>query len=143
MANQGILVVEDNTINLRTLEHELSEEGYFSFGYRSGKKVIEEVENGLKYGLAIVDLELPGAGGDEVITSLKKINPIVPVYAMSGYNLKTANAKMKNSDGFFSKPVDVDELIMRIKDCGIEPQDDVPIKPDAWKELLRKDEKNG
>lgn len=74
--------------------------GYASVFYEQGKQAIREVNEGLYYDLALIDLSLPDIGGDEVIHVLKKKNPKIPVISFSGYANKSPLA-----NAHFTKPI--------------------------------------
>ncbi|MDP3734312.1 MAG: response regulator [Nanoarchaeota archaeon] len=83
-----ILLVEDSHLNSRLWELVLSRNDYLVLSYDDGQKVITDIEDGLQYKLALVDLELPNRGGDEVIKVSKEYNPQIPIYCVSGYLFK-------------------------------------------------------
>ena len=99
MKKGPILLVEDDDDVREALDLFLTEENYLILPYESGKKAIGDIEDGLQYKIAFVDLNLPwGVGGDAVIEASKRFNPRVPVYCVSGYNHKPPLA-----DGNISK----------------------------------------
>lgn len=71
----------------------LENQDFFPIVYTSGLKAIEEINNGLEYDIAFVDLSLLNKesnpmyciDGMEIIKLLKKKNPDKPVYVLSSY----------------------------------------------------------
>jgi len=66
--------------------------------------------------LVILDLVMPGMGGEELFDQLKAINPGVKVLLSSGYSINgQASAIMKKGcRGFIQKPFTIQELSHKI-----------------------------
>lgn len=61
--------------------------GHTTFQYTSGKEIIEELENGLRYDVAIVDADLGDMKGEYIIKKMKEIHPETPVIFSTGYSM--------------------------------------------------------
>lgn len=73
--------------------------------------IIEEAEK-LQPKLILLDLWMPGIGGEQVAIALKS-NPLtkdIPVYLFSAVNDLPAIARKVNADGYLSKPYDLAQL---------------------------------
>jgi len=106
----SILIVEDECFG-ESFKKIFEEENYFVILYKNGLEAIDQIENGLIYELAIIDLSLPLIDGEEVIKTSKEINPNIPVLSFSGYSHKP-----KNSDRHITKPIFTEDLIKIIDD---------------------------
>jgi CheY-like chemotaxis protein len=109
MAGESILVVDDNPINVRLLNVVLANGGY---RVRSAGDAHEALSllNAFSPELVLVDLQLPGMDGLELVRLLRadartKEIPIVAVtaYAMKGDDERALRA---GCDGYVTKPID-------------------------------------
>ena len=75
--------------------------------YSNGKKAIDDIEFGLKYDVALIDLSLPGVDGLEVMNISKKVNPDIPIISISGYS----RFKPKLADVAFLRGGSLEKLI--------------------------------
>ena len=87
----------------------LEKEGHLVLFYRNGKKIIDDVEDGLIYHIGIIDLSLPGIGGYDVISRLKEKYPLVPIICSTGYSLANTDA-----DAIIVKPWSYFDLAKKI-----------------------------
>ncbi len=86
-----VLIIDDNFGN--KVGNILENEGFFPLVYTNGLEAIEEINNGLEYDIAFVDLSLLNkesnpmyfVDGLEIIRLLKNKNPDKPVYVLSSY----------------------------------------------------------
>jgi len=62
-----------------------------------------------KYDFVIIDYIMPGMLGDELAQSIKKIAPAQPIFFVTAYLEKLANAD-KAGDAVLGKPVSVEDL---------------------------------
>lgn len=83
-----ILVVDDWDIALEVFDRRMRERGFYVIGINDGRKAIEEIEGGLRYKLALIDLSLPRVDGSTVARVSRRVNPNVPVGCYSGYEVK-------------------------------------------------------
>ena len=65
-----LLIVEDEAAQLGSLTDRFEFLGYLVLPYRSGRKAVEDVRQGIKYDLALVDLSLD-VGGDYVVQEFR------------------------------------------------------------------------
>lgn len=99
----SILLVDDDSGE--DLQRYLELNKYFVIYYKDGRKAFDDIVNGLKYQLAIIDLSLPEVSGDEIILTSKIYNPKIPVISISGYNYEPMG-----SDKHIIKPFRTDNL---------------------------------
>jgi len=106
-----VLVIEDNSNNLRLISYVLKRNGYEVISAESGEEGVELVQSNkeLPY-FIIVDINLPGIDGLEVARRIKKFDfanniPLVAItsYAMVGDRERILSAGF---NGYFKKPID-------------------------------------
>jgi formate hydrogenlyase transcriptional activator len=114
--NASILVVDDQEANVRLLEQMLSGAGYVSITSTmdSGKVCDLYLKN--RYDLILLDLQMPGMDGFQVMEGLKAIEtgsyvPVLVITAQPGHKLRALEAGAKD---FISKPFDLIEVKTRI-----------------------------
>lgn len=111
-----ILIVEDNLTLLNSISSSLIGEKFLcetANDYPSANEKIVVYE----YDIVIVDINLPGGSGLEIIRELKKINPstgVIIVSARDSLNNKVEGLE-RGADDYITKPFDMVELIARVK----------------------------
>ncbi len=118
MANEKILIVDDEEDIRELLRYNLAREGYDIVSADSGEKAIEKAMY-LIPDLIILDLMLPGIGGLEVAKELKsksntKIIPIIMLTAR-GEEIDIVTGLELGADDYITKPFSPRILIARIK----------------------------
>jgi DNA-binding response OmpR family regulator len=128
MENKSILLVDDEAIILYSFGRDLEHEGYDVTSAASGEEAIDRLRE-KKYDLVITDLVMTGAGGIEVLKEAKKIDPATGVFILTGYADMTSavDALRLGADDYLQKPVDTDEMLIRINRC-LERQE-------AWRKI--------
>jgi len=112
-----ILVVDDDENVLTTLITLLESAGYQVDAAKTGEEAIRKSETNF-YNLALLDIRLPDMEGTELLTRMKDTIPKMIKIIVTGYpSLKNAvDAVNRGADGYLIKPVNVDELLSKIKD---------------------------
>ena len=100
-----ILFAED--ISGDWLQECLERQGYLVMLYQDGRKLMDDINDGLKYKLAIIDLSLPGVDGEEIINLSKRLYPQVPIISISGFPYKPINSDRSLNKPFSSKELEV------------------------------------
>ena len=116
MAEQTILIVEDDTTIARFVELELVHSGYSVLKAGEGTTAIELLE-GNDVDLVILDLMLPGIDGIDVAKHIRKRGSDVPILML------TARAETQNvvagfeagADDYLRKPFEIPELMSRVR----------------------------
>ena len=111
----NILLVEDDD-NLRRLMATVLKRNRFNvFQAANGKEAIDLAENN-HIDLMVCDIMLPEVNGYEVTMSVREFNEGLPVIMVTA--LETLDDKRRGfasgADDYMVKPIDTDELIMRI-----------------------------
>src|SRR5688572_22661792 len=115
--NAKILIVDDRKDNASSLRDLLKASGYSHVSYTTDGREVRGLHDKNRYNLILLDLQMPGMDGFEVMKSLQPIESgaYLPVLAVTGepaYKLKALKAGAKD---FISKPYDTEELLTRIR----------------------------
>ena len=111
-----ILVVDDKEANVRLLEGMLRVAGYTCVASTFDPRQVCELYRQHRYSLILLDLQMPGFDGFQVMEGLKEIEgdgylPVIVVTAQPGHKLRALEAGAKD---FVSKPFDLAELRARV-----------------------------
>ena len=114
--NARILVVDDKEANIRLLEGMLRVAGYTSVESTTYPHEVCELHRKNRYGLILLDLQMPGMDGFQVMEGLKEIErdgylPVLVITAQPDHKLRALEAGAKD---FVSKPFDLAELRARV-----------------------------
>ncbi|MCU6433866.1 response regulator [Undibacterium sp. Jales W-56] len=114
--NASILVVDDQKANVMLLEQMLTNRGYTNITSTMDPRTVCDLHAEHRYDLILLDLQMPGFDGFEVMEALKRIDadsylPILVITAQPGHKLKALQAGAKD---FVSKPFDLVEVQTRI-----------------------------
>ncbi|MGA2736818.1 MAG: SpoIIE family protein phosphatase [Bryobacteraceae bacterium] len=114
--NARILIVDDQQVNVRLLEGMLRIAGYTSVDSTTDPNVVCELHRKNRYGLILLDLQMPGMDGFQVMEGLRTIEeggylPVLVITAQPGHKLRALEAGAKD---FVGKPFDMAELRARV-----------------------------
>ena len=114
--NARILIVDDKEDNVRLLEGMLRVAGYTSVESTTDPGAVCELYRRNGYSLILLDLQMPGMDGFEVMEGLKEIEgdgylPVLVITAQPGHKLRALEAGAKD---FVGKPFDMAELRARV-----------------------------
>jgi PAS domain S-box-containing protein len=112
-----ILVVDDQEVNVRLLTQLLSETGYTNVTATMNPLDVCALHRRNRYDLILLDLQMPGMDGFQVIEGLKTNQadgylPVLVITAQPGHKLRALQAGAKD---FISKPFDLVEVKTRIR----------------------------
>lgn len=117
MPKTKLILVIDDEANIRDmLGSFLESHGYDVLMAGNGQEALELAGRHVP-DLLLVDLLLPGEHGLEVIRQIKD-NYFIPIFAMSGiYEQAEVTRQLDDFylDGFFAKPLDLQEILSRIR----------------------------
>lgn len=110
-----ILVLEDDELFLETLEDFLEDEGFEVQTASNGEEVIE-IAYESSFDLYLFDINVPKLSGIEVLSELRKSSDNTPTIYLTSYKDKDKLTQgfLAGCDDYLKKPVDLDELILRI-----------------------------
>jgi signal transduction histidine kinase len=112
-----ILVVDDSPENLSLVETILETEGYETIALKDGKSAIDSVKQSPPQ-LILLDVMMPGLDGFEVTRQIRALSdlPYIPILLITAYDRPSAAKGLDlGADEFIRKPVDVDELLARVR----------------------------
>ena len=111
-----VLVVDDMQANVLLLERMLGAAGYTCVTSTLDPRAVCELHEKNRYDLIVLDLQMPGMDGFQVMEGLKPIEkdgylPVLVITAQPDHKLRALQAGAKD---FISKPFDVAEVLMRV-----------------------------
>ena len=114
--DSSILIVDDQESNVRLLEQLLSDAGYIRVTSTMNPQEVCALHRKNRYDLILLDLQMPGMDGFQVMEGLKTNNgdgylSLIVITAQPGHKLRALQAGAKD---FISKPFDVVEVRTRI-----------------------------
>jgi DNA-binding NtrC family response regulator len=106
-----ILVVEDEDIARRNLEHVLEKEGYKVLATNSGAKAIDLMQQ-RDFDLILTDLKMEKVDGMQVLEKSRELQPLTEVIMITGYaTVDSAVAAMKEGAyHYIAKPYKIEEI---------------------------------
>lgn len=114
--NASILIVDDQQSNVLLVEEMLHDAGYASIASTNDPHSVCELHRKNDYDLILLDLQMPGMDGFQVIESLKgiEINGYLPVLVITAQPSHKLRALAAGAKDFVSKPFDLVEVQTRI-----------------------------
>lgn len=114
---ESILVVDDEKAILDVISSMLEMLGYDVFRAESGQEALTRLRKNPAIKLVVLDMLMPGMDGVESFTELKNISSDLKVILSSGFSAKNQIAEIlaKGCDGFLSKPFNLVDLSMKIR----------------------------
>jgi serine phosphatase RsbU (regulator of sigma subunit) len=115
--NAKILVVDDQEVNVRLLKGMLRIAGYTSVESTTDPYQVCDLHRQRCYALILLDLQMPGMDGFQVMEGLKEIEkdsylPVLVITAQPAHKLRALEAGAKD---FLGKPFDMAELRARVQ----------------------------
>jgi len=112
-----ILIVDDQEANVALLEELLAEAGYSGVSSTRNPREVCALHRRCDYDLILLDLQMPGMDGFEVIEGLRVSDqdaflPVIVVTAQPGHKLRALQLGVRD---FISKPFDLVEVRTRIR----------------------------
>jgi putative two-component system response regulator len=111
-----ILIVDDQEVNVLLLERMLRGAGYVVVTSTMDPGEVCELHLKNRYDLILLDLQMPGMDGFQVMEGLKEIEPdgylpVLVITAQPGHKLRAFQAGAKD---FISKPFELAEVLARV-----------------------------
>ena len=112
----SILIVDDLDVNVQLLELILGGAGYLNVSSTMEPQEVCELHRKHCYDLILLDLQMPGLDGFQVMENLKELDtdgylPVLVITAQPDHKLRALNAGAKD---FISKPFDMVEVLARV-----------------------------
>ena len=114
--NAGILIVDDQEDNVSLLEDMLRDAGYVSIDSTRDPRQVCELYRKNRYALILLDLEMPGMDGFQVLEGIKAVEtdgylPVLVITAQPDHMLRALKAGARD---FISRPFDLAEALVRV-----------------------------
>jgi CheY-like chemotaxis protein len=110
MSKKKILLVDDEESIHILYREELEGAGYEVHSAMNGEEALQVVST-LAPDLVILDIQMPGMNGIDVLRRIKEQNPKLPVILSSAYQEFKQNLSSWASDDFVVKSADMRELL--------------------------------
>jgi signal transduction histidine kinase len=112
----SILIVDDQEANVSLLDQMLRGAGYVSITSTTNPRAVQELHRQHRYDLILLDLQMPGFDGFQVMENLKEIEadnylPVLVITAQPNHRLQALKAGARD---FVSKPFDLAEVLIRV-----------------------------
>jgi len=112
-----ILIVDDQEVNVILLERMLRSAGYVAATSTMDPGEVCGLHRKNRYDLILLDLQMPGLDGFQVLAGLREIDPegylpVLVITAQPGHKLRALQAGAKD---FISKPFDLAEVLARVR----------------------------
>ena len=114
--NARILIVDDREANVTLVAQILSEEGYTDVSTTTNSLEVCALHRKNRYDLIVLDLQMPGMDGFEVMDGLKsdESEDYLPVIALTAQPAHKRRALQAGARDFISKPFDLIDVTTRI-----------------------------
>ena len=114
--NAKVLIVDDQEVNVLLLEQMLRATGYVSVTSTMDPSKVCQLYLKNRYDLILLDLQMPGKDGFQVMEELKGIEPegylpVLVITAQPGHKLRAFQSGAKD---FISKPFEMAEVLARV-----------------------------
>jgi DNA-binding NtrC family response regulator len=118
MQNAKILIVDDEKVALKNLEHIMKKEGYEVVGTQSGAHALKFLEE-QPFDVVLTDLKMEKVDGLQVLKKCRDLYPDAEVIMITGYaTLESAVQTMKHGAFYYvAKPFKLDEVRKVVKEA--------------------------
>jgi formate hydrogenlyase transcriptional activator len=114
--NAKCLIVDDKAANVLLIEQMLRGAGYTRISSTMDPRAVCAMHREHRYDLILLDLQMPGMDGFEVMDGLREIEPdgYIPVLVITAQPDHKQRALEAGAKDFVSKPFDLAEVLMRV-----------------------------
>ena len=135
-----ILVVEDEDIARKNLEHILIKSGYDVVSVSNGSKAIDLLQSN-NFDLVITDLKMEKVDGMQVLNKAKDLQPFTEVIMITGYATIETSVQAMHEGAYYyiAKPYKIDEVRQITKQALLKRQ--LRLENIELKEILKKQRK--
>jgi DNA-binding NtrC family response regulator len=115
-----VLLVEDEQVSRRALTALLNRSGYQTTAVGSAEEAIVELSSNPLPKVALIDLDLPGMSGTELLTILAKIDrDVVPIVISAADDERLFAAIRLTGAAFLRKPLNFEHLLSVLSDAKV------------------------
>jgi CheY-like chemotaxis protein len=107
-----ILIVEDEPLARRALQAILAASGYTSTAVSSGEEALEYLHRGAHPDTMLIDIDLPGMSGLELLDQVQREDPTLQCMLMSALEHDLGTSR---SVPFLAKPLDLGRLLSLVR----------------------------
>jgi two-component system cell cycle response regulator len=113
-----VLIVDDAPDTLEIIQKLLAFEGYEILTAQSGEEALKKAETE-KPEVVLLDINLPGIDGNEVLRRIRQLDPIVSVIMLTAFATvdNAIHALQEGASDFIKKPFENDHLIHMVNQC--------------------------
>ena len=126
---EAIIIVDDEPDIIDIGQNTLEQFGYTVLTARSGEEAVEiYTRQGDRIDLVILDLGMPGMGGEKCLRELLHMNPAVKVLIASGYAAtQTVHSILEaGATGFMAKPYRLEDMLKKVREVLDGERDEIP-----------------
>lgn len=117
-ADYKILLVEDDFLNMKLVEHILNTEGYTILKATTAQEALQQTET-TRPDLILMDVKLPDMDGTTVVRIIREraLTKDTLILALTACAMKgdRENILKSGCDGYISKPIDVQEFTTTVR----------------------------
>jgi nitrogen-specific signal transduction histidine kinase/ActR/RegA family two-component response regulator len=126
---ETIIIVDDEPDIIDIGQNTLEQFGYTVLTARNGEEAVEiYTRQGDRIDLVILDLGMPGMGGERCLRELLRMNPAVKVLIASGYAAtQTVQSILEaGATGFMAKPYRLEDMLNKVREVLDGERDEIP-----------------
>jgi CheY-like chemotaxis protein len=111
-----VLIVEDHLTNRQYLDAVLKSDRFELMHASNGKEGVALYRDNPETQLVLMDIKMPEMDGYQALAEIRKINPKVPVFALTAHAMASDKDKCLQAgfNAYFSKPIDKKMLLQKI-----------------------------
>jgi CheY-like chemotaxis protein len=118
--DKDLLIVDDDARNIFALRAVLKSRGINCITAGSAAEALTLLKNSNNIGMVLMDVMMPDMDGFEALQLVRAMEAtkLLPVVAVTAKAMKGDREKCLSAgfDGYISKPIEVDELLIKIKE---------------------------
>ncbi|MFH1137593.1 MAG: response regulator [Pseudomonadota bacterium] len=122
MTEAVVLLVDDEVAFVDTMIRRLDKRGFSVIPAYSGEEALQKLggSGGSSVEVVVLDVKMPGMGGEEALIEIRKKHPLVEVIMLTGHaTVDSAIEGMKRGAfDYLMKPSDMDVLVAKIKSAA-------------------------
>jgi len=116
----NVLIVEDNPISAKVLEHTLDKHGFDTITVHDGEQALTCLESHPEIELVITDMMMPNADGFELVRKIKERDEWneIPILVCTSLKIESVNQRLAEQGWkYLFKPIRADSLIQKANEA--------------------------
>jgi CheY-like chemotaxis protein len=110
-----VLVVDDHEVGRNSLSRLLGLLGYETTTAKNGLSAVEALESGTPFDYVLTDLRLPDLDGREVVQAVHRLRPEARIALITGWDVEPDESIRLGIDWVFLKPLDVQDIVAKLR----------------------------